>query len=211
MLRRLLLFLSAGAVPALILCCASTDTSSPSPMTQSEAGLADRGRLDGQVKLNAPCLVTLETPEVLLGTHVTEGTTVQYNSNPPTSGPHYPVWAAFQEYDKPIDRRYLVHDMEHGAVVIFYKCADQASCAPLLAAAREAVAALPDDKSCSGTGARVRVIIVPDPAIDVPLAAASWGWLYKAACGDANTLKQFVRDHYAQGTEDTCAPGQATF
>jgi hypothetical protein len=180
-------------------------------MAQSEAGLSDRGRIDGQVKLNAPCLVTLETPEPQVGTHVPEGTAVQYNSNPPTSGPHYPVWAAFQEYDKPVDRRYLVHDMEHGAVVIFYKCADQASCAPLLAAAREAVASLPDDKSCQGTGARVRAIIVPDPGIDVPLAAASWGWLYKAACADAPTLKQFVRDHYAQGTEDTCAPGQATF
>ena len=179
-------------------------------MAQSDASVSDRPRLDGAARLDASCLVTVETPEILSSPHIGPEAPVQYNSNPPSSGPHFPVWAAFQEYDKPIDRRYLVHSMEHGAVVISYKCADAGAC-PQIAAAREAAAALPDDPACAGQGARVRVIIAPDPVIDVPIAVAAWGWVYKAACVDAPTLREFVRDHYAKGPEDFCSAGQSTF
>jgi hypothetical protein len=179
-------------------------------MASSDASPSDRPRLDGAMRLDAPCLVTVETPPLLDSPHVSDGVPVQYSSNPPSSGPHYNVWAAFQEYDKPIDRRYLVHSMEHGAVVVFYKCAGPGTC-PEVAAAREAAAALPNDPMCAGEASRVRVIIVPDPQIDVPLAAAAWGWVYKAACVDAPTLKQFVREHYAQAPENFCTAGQAVF
>ena len=49
--------------------------------------------------------------------HIPIGASVVYNSNPPSSGPHYPVWANFQEFAVPVDDRYLVHSMEHGAVL----------------------------------------------------------------------------------------------
>ena len=48
----------------------------------------------------------------------------RYNSYPPTSGPHYPpgpkapaVWGI---YDTPIDETALVHNLEHGGVVVQY-------------------------------------------------------------------------------------------
>jgi hypothetical protein len=58
---------------------------------------------------------------------------------------------------------------------------------------------------------RVRVIIAPRPANDAPVAAAAWGFTYRSDCIDIGSLSQFVRDHYAKGPEDTCAPGIATF
>ena len=47
----------------------------------------------------------------------------QYNSYPPTSGPHYAgsngpiVWNL---YDQPVDEAGLVHNLEHGGVVVQY-------------------------------------------------------------------------------------------
>ena len=47
----------------------------------------------------------------------------QYNSYPPTSGPHYAgsngpiVWNL---YDQPVDETGLVHNLEHGGVVVQY-------------------------------------------------------------------------------------------
>ena len=41
-----------------------------------------------------------------------------YDSNPPSSGPHYPIWADFKEYATPVPDGYLVHAEEHGAVLL---------------------------------------------------------------------------------------------
>ncbi len=44
----------------------------------------------------------------------------KYNSSPPTSGPHHPQAAPFDVYDEPVDQIRLVHNLEHGGVVIQY-------------------------------------------------------------------------------------------
>lgn len=44
----------------------------------------------------------------------------KYNSDPPSSGPHHPVPAIFGIYDAPIEQIRLVHNLEHGAVVVQY-------------------------------------------------------------------------------------------
>jgi len=54
--------------------------------------------------------------------HVTDIFGVEYNSNPPTSGPHFPVWAKPGAYDRFISDGYLIHSMEHGYVIIWYDC-----------------------------------------------------------------------------------------
>jgi hypothetical protein len=48
----------------------------------------------------------------------------QYNSFPPTSGPHYPPGpkapAVWNIYDSPVDEIALVHNLEHGGIVVQY-------------------------------------------------------------------------------------------
>ena len=48
----------------------------------------------------------------------------RYNSYPPTSGPHYPPGpkapAVWNLYDTPVDETALVHNLEHGGVVVQY-------------------------------------------------------------------------------------------
>src|SRR5260370_23441538 len=53
--------------------------------------------------------------------HVPEGAAVTYQNNPPASGPHYPVWARYEEHAGVIARPYWVHNLEHGAIVLLYR------------------------------------------------------------------------------------------
>jgi hypothetical protein len=45
---------------------------------------------------------------------------VHYKTFPPTSGRHYAVPAIFDQYDAPVAELQLVHNLEHGAIVIQY-------------------------------------------------------------------------------------------
>lgn len=54
--------------------------------------------------------------------HVADISNAQYNSNPPTSGPHFGVWAKKGVYDRVISDGYLIHSMEHGYVIVSYNC-----------------------------------------------------------------------------------------
>jgi len=200
--------LGGVATAALVVACSGSSDSDAGMSPSGEGGLVDRGRLSAPLHPPASCPVTIDTPELLAGVHVPEGTVITYSSNPPSSGQHYPVWANFQEFSVPFDDGYLVHSLEHGAVALLYKCeTDAASCAPTIEALRKIRDALATDPRCDPS-IRVRVVIAPYPKMDVPVAAVAWGWTYKADCVDVPTLTQFAKDHYAQGTEDICAAGR---
>ncbi len=53
-------------------------------------------------------------------THVPVGTVIQYHTDPPTSGNHYPDPQPGGFYTTPILPGFLVHSMEHGGVIIYY-------------------------------------------------------------------------------------------
>lgn len=44
----------------------------------------------------------------------------KWNTDPPTSGPHYPQPAIFGAYDTPVQIAQAVHNLEHGGIYIFY-------------------------------------------------------------------------------------------
>lgn len=53
--------------------------------------------------------------------HVRDGTIVAYKSRPvATSGEHYGVPAIWNSYEEPIEQERLVHNLEHGGIVIQY-------------------------------------------------------------------------------------------
>jgi hypothetical protein len=192
------------AIPTLTLIACSGDDDATPPIGGSGDAAA---RLDGALQLDASCPVFVESPPVLGRNHLDEGTPITWNSNPPSSGDHFKTgWATFKEYNNPVPRGFLVHSLEHGAVLLLYKCATP-PCTQVVEALRRVRDAVPTDPLCDPS-IRARVIIAPDPEIDVPVAAAAWGWTYKAQCVDEPTLIQFAKDHYGQGPENTCGPGR---
>lgn len=44
----------------------------------------------------------------------------EYNSDPPTSGPHYANWITSRTLDNETDDRHLIHNLEHGHIWISY-------------------------------------------------------------------------------------------
>ena len=138
-------------------------------------------------------------------THLTPCTDTSFDTTPPCEGPHYSSWAAFGVYTAPIPWGYLVHSMEHGAVVIAYSCG--ADCPTLPASLRAFYDAYTADPMCTTTSVRHRLIVVPMPDLDVPIAAAAWGEVYRATCFDEASLRAFVDAHYARAPENFCAAG----
>jgi hypothetical protein len=138
-------------------------------------------------------------------THLTPCTDTTFDTTPPSEGPHYGRWAAFGVYESPVPWGYLVHSLEHGAVVIAYACGDD--CADVPARLRAFYDTYTPDPLCTGTSVPHRLIVVPAPDLDVPIAAAAWGEIYRATCLDEASLRAFVDAHYGRAPEDFCAPG----
>jgi Protein of unknown function (DUF3105) len=61
-------------------------------------------------------------PGLPAGVHISNpnATPKEWNSFPPTSGPHYGQWVIWGEYDQPVRLAQSVHNLEHGGIVIFY-------------------------------------------------------------------------------------------
>lgn len=137
------------------------------------------------------CGVVVSEQALASGVHVTACSEILYATNPPSSGAHYPTWADYGVYDFALPRGYWVHNLEHGSVVVSYHC--DGGCAAELAAAKAWLATLAPDTQCAGQ--TPRVLLVPDPLLDVRWAASSWGWTLRADCFDAEAFSDFYLSH----------------
>lgn len=213
LLRRALRLVSLSGIFVMgtafsVTACGTTSTA-PSDASSSRGD--ERARPATPVIINAgACKATITAPPLLPATHVSIGTDVTYNSNPPSSGPHYPLWAAFREYDQPVDRRFYVHDLEHGAVVLAYKCKTAAECPQMVEGFRKVIANIKTDPLCESP-VRVRYVLTPDPLLETNVAIAAWGFTYTADCLDVPTLSAFANENYGKGPEDFCSDGVSTF
>jgi hypothetical protein len=171
------------------------------------------GRLDERTTLpDAPplapfeaCTVTTAREPATSATHVAACAPLEYPFHPPASGPHFGQWAAFGTYDAPVPWGYLVHSLEHGAIVLAYRC-EPDECAAVVSAL-QSIADARVDSLCRGADTPSRFIIVPDPTLDVAIAAVAWEHVYLATCLDLPSLQAFADAHYAQAPEDFCAAG----
>ncbi len=196
---------SAPLLAAVALCTAACG-SGPADAGRPEGGVQNVMVTHPAAPPIAPateCAVTVADAPAPGYNHVDTCSDVVYETNPPTGGPHYAIWADYRTYDMPVPWGYLVHDLEHGGVVLTYNC--PSGCPDVLSAYQSIITAHGADPACPDGGARF--IVVPDPTLDVPVAAVSWEHLYKATCLDMPSLQTFVESHYAHGREDTCAPG----
>ena len=57
---------------------------------------------------------------VLSAEHIAEGTLATYNSQPATSGEHWPIPARCGFYDEQLPDERVVHNLEHGNIVVSY-------------------------------------------------------------------------------------------
>ncbi len=139
--------------------------------------------------------------------HLDDCTPVTYETNPPSGGNHWGKWAAFKKYTQVVPREMYVHSMEHGAVVLAYRC--EGECPEVVAALEKVFDEATGDPLCvtQGSGPKTRLIITEDPELDTPIAASAWGATYTATCIDTASLAAFVAQMHAKGPENICYPG----
>jgi hypothetical protein len=139
------------------------------------------------------------------GMHVAVGTPIDFSTNPPATGAHYPMWAQFDRTYTALDRGYWLHDAEHGAVILLYNC--PAGCPDIVSGLEDVVRAMQIDHGCT-LPLRQRAIVTADPLLpaEVTVAAVAWNVMYTATCVDPY-LNTFAIDHYNRGPEDICIDG----
>jgi uncharacterized protein DUF3105 len=131
--------------------------------------------------------------------HVAEGTSVTYRSNPPASGPHYPVWARYEAFTTAVARPYWVHNLEHGAIVLLYRPDAPAAGVTAL---RDTFRALPNDPACG----HPRALLTPDPALPRAFAAVAADRMLVGDCVNAEAIRQFTQTYRGRGPENVCQP-----
>ncbi len=102
----------------------------------------------------------------------------EYNSNPPTSGPHFEYaekWGVFDDVQPDVK---MIHNLEHGGIWISYNDIDDQTKASL-----EAIT-----KANSSS-----IIMTPRSANDSKIVLASWGRLQKMENYDEAKILEFIK------------------
>lgn len=136
--------------------------------------------------------------------HLPEGQTFDgYNSNPPTSGPHAPIWAPWGVSDLEVPKEVAVHNMEHAGVVVWYNCRggpeplDNDGCTRL----RNDLAAIVEAAVADGKF----VLMTPYSGMDHRIALTSWNYIDAFDEFDAERVRMFIKTfECAIDTEGFC-------
>ncbi|MGH8874671.1 MAG: DUF3105 domain-containing protein, partial [Acidimicrobiia bacterium] len=115
-----------------------------------------------------------------------------YNSDPPTSGPHAPTWAPCGVYREPIPDIFQVHTLEHGAVLAQYR--------PDLPA--DQVAALESLARELGQ----HVLVAPRDGLGPPVVLTAWTVLVELPELDLEAVREFHREYAQRGPEAVPCP-----
>lgn len=150
-------------------------------------------------------------------THVTEGTKVQYEHSPPTSGCHYSLGQPHPApippgvYPAHIDPEYWVHNLEHGYIVVLYNCGDgngPSACQSDFASLRQWAAKQKPDPGLAQLDpqhAYAKVVVLPWK-FDHKFAALSWDWYDPMDKLDTSELQRFYDNHVGNSPEGAGTP-----
>ncbi|MGH8953222.1 MAG: DUF3105 domain-containing protein [Acidimicrobiia bacterium] len=128
-----------------------------------------------------PELEATETFEELDPVHLAPGSpTPEYNSDPPTSGPHDPSPAPCGIYREPVSDQGWLHSLEHGAVFVQYD--------PSLP--ETDIEAVEDMVRSNGR----EILLAPRPGIPAPYALGAWTRLLLVDEIDQNLVDSFERE-----------------
>lgn len=137
--------------------------------------------------------------------HANCGTT-PYSSLPAASGPHWdPSGVAnWGVYTTPQPETQLIHNLEHGGIVIWYdpeRLDDEA-----IGTLEDYV----DRQTASGISGRYKFILSPwggsDP-LPAPVVATAWRYLLELETADIGAIDEFARARYGRSPEPNGGPG----
>jgi hypothetical protein len=128
--------------------------------------------------------------------HIAVGAThPAYNSDPPAGGWHYDTPALPNVYDQPLADEQVVHNLEHGYIVISYDCSKLTNCDPVKSELRKVFT---DNNGW-------KIVVAPrqnrDPNDAIGLTA--WGRVLQLPSFDRRQIDAFIAAYRDKGPEQT--------
>jgi hypothetical protein len=144
---------------------------------------------DAKYQLQADEVIGQKLPDEG-NSHVNPGQRVTYNQSPPTSGSHWNqagvAPAPWGIKDTPFPNEAIVHNLEHGGVVVFYK-----------GLTPDEVDKLKDLVRLLTNNGFKKMILEPYPDMnDARVAISAWDWALKLPAYDDVPVVKFVKAHY---------------
>jgi len=140
-----------------------------------------------------------ETQPIQDATHIQPPQKASYQTDPPSSGPHYSIpgqapvnWGY---YDRTIAPEYYVHNLEHGGVVLLYNCSTD--CTADQASIKDWVSKVPKDPQFG----EVKLVAVKYVGPGHRFAMVSWGWRMFMDTWDPAQAQRFYVTHVDHGPE----------
>lgn len=140
--------------------------------------------------------------------HVPAGSLQNSQGDMATSGDHYGEWTRAGVYETPLDDGNLIHSLEHGYVILSYKCAVLDSRTEATESGEQG-----SDEQCEDTKNQLvkiyekkgkrKLIIVPRPQMDTKITLYAWNYLLKLDQFDEEKIVQFIDTYRDQGPERT--------
>lgn len=118
--------------------------------------------------------------------HVSEAEAglTKYNSDPPTSGPHFPMVARWGIHEQPVTKELQVHNLEDGGVVVQYNCpATSQECKTLV------------EKLTSIVLKYDHVILAPYPRLSHKIVLTAWTRIDKFNDFDEKRIARFIESY----------------
>lgn len=126
--------------------------------------------------------------EIMSREHIGSTDGIVYNSNPPTSGPHFSNWEQdWDFYDTDLPMGGLIHNMEHGGVVVLY---------------RSSVDDATKEQLKQFTKDNFKTIAAMNDDIPSPIAMASWGVYEWFETFDEAAMKRFYKRNLNHAPEN---------
>ena len=112
----------------------------------------------------------------------------EYSSVPATSGIHAPVSAPCGIYREEIPEMFVVHTLEHGAVVVYYQPGhvDEATLAEIEGVARTMA---------------THIVVAPFASMPTPVALVAWGHLAARPSLEVEEVRSFWGEYAQRGPE----------
>jgi hypothetical protein len=128
-------------------------------------------------------------------THVADGEVITYTTYPPSSGTHYNTPASPGYYPDAVPEGNVVHSLEHGYIVLYYKSDTPEAIKTQL---KDAYTKLPLEKY-----GKVKLLIVPyDQGMTTPFAIAAWDRLQRLPSYSYDSLLAFYQAWVDKSPED---------
>jgi len=118
--------------------------------------------------------------------HVSAGTIVGYQTNPPTSGPHLGEAKSWGIYDVELDDKAVVHSLEHGGIWISYKDVGESDIGILKEIGKQ------NSQS---------TVVSPRPGNDNKVVVASWGRMMRLDTADKALIQKYINTYKNQSPE----------